>query len=137
MLFRSLEEERRLAHVGLTRARKRAFISFAANRRIHNLWQSSVPSRFVAELPAEHVEMASAPGLWGAASPAAARQRQSRFDGFAETKPRASAAIAPGNRVFHQKFGYGRVLAAESGKLDIEFEHAGRKKVMDSFVEPA
>ena len=61
----ALEEERRLGHVGLTRARTRSYVSFAANRRIHNLWQSTVPSRFVSELPAEHIEVVSEPGLWG------------------------------------------------------------------------
>ena len=57
-----LEEERRLAHVGLTRARKRAKIYFATNRRIHGLWTSTVPSRFLDELPAEHVEVTEAAG---------------------------------------------------------------------------
>src|SRR5690606_18579891 len=53
-----LEEERRLAYVGITRARKRAFISFVSNRRVHNLWQSAMPSRFIDELPQAHVEVA-------------------------------------------------------------------------------
>ena len=153
-----LEEERRLAHVGLTRARQRAFVSFAANRRIHNMWQSSVPSRFVAELPKEHIEVQSESGLWGGsaggftdseayAEPMAhfAPQRQSGRVinaraglSFSNTPRRGPATpFAEGARVFHQKFGYGRVIAAEAGKLDIEFEKAGRKKVMDSFVEPA
>ena len=56
-----LEEERRLAHVGLTRARKRACIYFATNRRIHGLWTSTLPSRFLDELPAEHVAVSEAP----------------------------------------------------------------------------
>jgi DNA helicase II / ATP-dependent DNA helicase PcrA len=61
----ALEEERRLAYVGLTRARRRAYVSFAANRRIHNLWQSTIPSRFVGELPEENVDRVTQPGLWG------------------------------------------------------------------------
>ena len=61
-----LEEERRLAHVGLTRARKRAKIYFATNRRIHGLWTTTVPSRFLDELPPEHVEVTeSASGGFG------------------------------------------------------------------------
>ena len=60
-----LEEERRLAHVGLTRARKRAKIYFATNRRVHGLWQSNIPSRFLDELPAEHVEVKEAAGGTG------------------------------------------------------------------------
>jgi DNA helicase-2/ATP-dependent DNA helicase PcrA len=147
-----LEEERRLAHVGLTRARRRAYISFAANRRIHNLWQSSIPSRFVSELPKDNIEIQSEAGLWGsggmaeeATGFAAGPRGRERFletsvaaNPFHSTPRRGpSTPYAEGARVFHQKFGYGRVVAAEAGKLDIEFDKAGRKKVMDSFVEPA
>src|SRR3954471_20871690 len=64
--LKGLEEERRLAYVGLTRARRRAFVSYAANRRIHNLWQAALPSRFLAELPDEHVERSAETGLGGA-----------------------------------------------------------------------
>jgi len=60
-----LEEERRLAHVGLTRARKRAKIYFASNRRIHGMWSDNIPSRFLDELPAEHVEVKESPGGTG------------------------------------------------------------------------
>ena len=60
-----LEEERRLAHVGLTRARKRARLYFATNRRVHGMWQSNIPSRFLDELPAEHVEVKEAAGGTG------------------------------------------------------------------------
>ena len=56
-----LEEERRLAHVGLTRARRRAKIYFAANRRMHGLWSSNIPSRFLDELPEAHVEVHGEP----------------------------------------------------------------------------
>jgi DNA helicase-2/ATP-dependent DNA helicase PcrA len=57
-----LEEERRLAHVGLTRARKRAKIYFATNRRMHGLWQTNIPSRFLDELPEPNVEVTEAQG---------------------------------------------------------------------------
>jgi DNA helicase-2/ATP-dependent DNA helicase PcrA len=148
-----LEEERRLAHVGLTRARSRAYLSFAANRRIHNLWQSSIPSRFVRELPAEHVEVRSDAGLWGGTTtgfaedvttylPEQNRVRSTDIKGkahaFTSTPRRGpDRPYDVGTRVFHQKFGYGRVIAVEAGRLDIEFDKAGRKKVMDSFVAPA
>ncbi len=62
-----LEEERRLAYVGLTRAKKRAYVSFAANRRIYNQWMTAVPSRFVDELPPAQVEVTAAQGLYGSA----------------------------------------------------------------------
>jgi DNA helicase-2/ATP-dependent DNA helicase PcrA len=156
----ALEEERRLGHVGLTRARTRSYVSFAANRRIHNLWQSTVPSRFVSELPAEHIEVVSEPGLWGRGGEsrgfggvsagsagsvsygggALSRGRGILLEGKAERvapRPSPERPYQTGARVFHQKFGYGRVVGVEAGKLDIHFEHSGRKKVMDSFVEPA
>ncbi len=63
-----LEEERRLAYVGLTRARRNVHISFAANRRIHNQWASNLPSRFIDELPPEHVEVATEQGLYAGRS---------------------------------------------------------------------
>ena len=58
-----LEEERRLAYVGITRARRNLYISFAANRRIHGLWQSAIPSRFVSELPQTDILEEMAQGL--------------------------------------------------------------------------
>ncbi len=150
-----LEEERRLAHVGLTRARERLFVSFVANRRIHNLWQSSLPSRFVGELPAENIDLVSQPGLFGAGSRAnawdgrarpgrsayggAASPRDRMIDGRAREvrSPRPASAFKVGDRVFHMKFGYGRVVAVDADRLDIDFEKAGGKTVIDSFVTPA
>jgi DNA helicase II / ATP-dependent DNA helicase PcrA len=63
--LKGLEEERRLAYVGITRAEELCTISFAANRRVYGQWQSSLPSRFIDELPAEHVEVLTPPGLYG------------------------------------------------------------------------
>ena len=155
-----LEEERRLAYVGLTRARKRAIVSFAANRRIHGQWQSSVPSRFIDELPPADVEIRSEAGLYGGlggpgsglggglgerVSPFAGRARGRRplppmiEDAAWQVTGRADGDgnFRVGARVFHQKFGYGRVVAVDGGKLEIAFEKAGSKKVMASFVEAA
>jgi DNA helicase II / ATP-dependent DNA helicase PcrA len=151
-----LEEERRLAYVGLTRAKQRAIVSYVANRRIHNMWQSAVPSRFVAELPREHTERASdVVGFETSSDPLPARLAETG-GGFApmpSRRPwmgRSGAVIdvparpvargityAVGARVFHQKFGYGEVVAVEGDKLDIEFDKAGAKKVMAGFVVPA
>src|SRR5450432_945077 len=65
-----LEEERRLAHVGLTRARRRAKLYFATNRRIHGTWSTTIPSRFLDELPAPNVEITESKGgsSWGGSS---------------------------------------------------------------------
>lgn len=135
-----LEEERRLAYVGLTRARKKAHILFAANRVIYGQWTSCLPSRFIDELPRADVEVMTETGL--SAAPGAApyqRPRTAQHDDFGAAEPALESAggFAPGDRVFHQKFGYGKVLTAEGDKLDIAFDKAGRKKVIDSFVEKA
>ena len=154
-----LEEERRLAHVGLTRARKRAIVSFAANRRVYGRWQSAIPSRFIDELPADHIDKTARPGLYGSAAgdssagrraggfdedPAFVtgtrrrrRQRRARLieDVSRHTEPGEGPAFEAGQRVFHQKFGYGKVVAADGNKLEIAFEKAGTKMVMGSFVE--
>jgi DNA helicase-2/ATP-dependent DNA helicase PcrA len=167
----ALEEERRLAYVGLTRARHRAHISFAANRRIHGQWLNTIRSRFVDELPPEHVEIIAELGLqpggaWGSDwqdanevpqattywRPAAARPPHGTNPWakgartlLIESAPvprrgeevRAVGGFAVGNRVFHQKFGYGTVTDVEANKLAIRFDVAGDKKVMDAYVERA
>ena len=165
---RSLEEERRLAYVAITRARRRAIILHAANRRIYGQWTSSLPSRFVAELPPEHTDtettMSGGESLWRAnwsehADPFAHLARgQGRGPGWQRaaggastftTEPkrivesRGSAVsignkgrtdLSVGQRVFHQKFGHGQIAEIEGNKLEIDFDQAGRKRVMDSFV---
>ncbi|HEX2887263.1 ATP-dependent helicase [Vineibacter terrae] len=218
-----LEEERRLAYVALTRARKNVHVSFAANRRVFNQWQAAIPSRFISELPEAHLEASSDAGLYGTASMGhygsmgrggmmgrtisvagsggrgglsdvdvdadtdasdadwgpdwnRARKlgagtrpgstsvyslgergggrfggggggfgggRRGRFGGEETYDDRRAAgnrpadALAVGQRVFHQKFGYGKIVAIDGNKLDIEFEKAGPKKVLDSFVQAA
>ncbi|MBI4967835.1 MAG: UvrD-helicase domain-containing protein [Rhodospirillales bacterium] len=131
--MRGLEEERRLAYVGLTRARERAIISHAAERRVYNQWMHPPPSRFLEELPGEHVERAQIRGL--DARPPGLAERDTAWSAPKPAKP--AATFQPGDRVFHQKFGYGRVLISDAGKLDIEFDKAGMKKVIDSFVAKA
>lgn len=167
----SLEEERRLAYVAITRARRRCTILHAANRRIYGQWTSSIPSRFVEELPGEHINvettMTGGRSLWQAnwseQEDPFAHVSQSRPDrssargpgwqralatGY-ETKParvkentRSAASfaakprtdIAVGDRVFHEKFGYGEVMSQEGNKLEIAFDKAGTKRVIDSFI---
>ncbi len=143
---KGLEEERRLAYVGMTRGRKQVHISYAANRRLFNQWQSAIPSRFVDELPDEHVERHTSLGLYGGAGAAGfqrtarAKVRRAKRPGDA-AKPaegvEQASTIQVGDRVFHQKFGYGKVTDVDVDKLEIAFDKAGSKKVMDSFVEPA
>jgi DNA helicase-2/ATP-dependent DNA helicase PcrA len=145
-----LEEERRLAYVGLTRARHRAIISFAANRQLYGRWQSAIPSRFIDELPGEHVDVRSESGLYGEGSrrgkpadsdysPWGQRREVFLSDGEWQVKARQAPTdpYAVGQRVFHQKFGYGNIVAMDGNKLEIAFDKAGTKKVMDSFVAAA
>jgi len=165
-----LEEERRLAYVGITRARKRATISFAQNRRVHNLWQTSLPSRFIDELPAENVatddmdtgysgfdKSVFGGSRFDTATPFSNTyqtpgwQRAKQHHEEANTNPAATKTIEgqitaseatlstfkTGARVFHQKFGYGEIMDISGNKLTIEFDKAGEKRVIDSFVEVA
>ena len=144
---KSLEEERRLAYVGITRARKMAVISHAANRRVYGNWSAAIPSRFLDELPDEHVEregnvrprMADVPSVFSGGGPFTSRAPRVIEAGAWEVKERPvrADAIAKGTRVFHQKFGYGRVLDVEDDRLEVEFEKAGTKRVLDRFVEKA
>jgi DNA helicase-2/ATP-dependent DNA helicase PcrA len=167
-----LEEERRLAYVGITRARKRAFLSFAQNRRVHGLWQTALPSRFVDELPDAHVDAVQDSGAMGAYTrgPGFAEVWEGRVDGGytspgwqraqtyyqqqAEQGPldphrRAaptiegelvasssaeSSGFEPGERIFHDKFGYGQIAEIDGNKLTVDFDKAGRKRVVASFV---
>jgi DNA helicase II / ATP-dependent DNA helicase PcrA len=164
-----LEEERRLAYVGLTRAKKRLRLFVAQNRRMRGLWQAAIPSRFLDELPPTAVEVkdtGSAYGGYGYGGRTASRfNGADPFDSVYETpgwqraRAQASTRKSPGpmtidgdlvarstddgrgskyslgDRVFHLKFGYGRVDQVEGNKLSIDFEKAGRKKVLDSFVQ--
>jgi DNA helicase-2/ATP-dependent DNA helicase PcrA len=187
-----LEEERRLAHVGITRARLRAKIYFATNRRIHGQWQTNIPSRFLDELPEDSVEVTESRGGFGGYGGYGAsrfdemthfgssygtpgwQRAQRRSGGFedeaapdydasdeGEPAPRRTAggraarraspltiegelvarssgpvsAFAIGDRVFHLKFGNGNVTAVDGNKLSIQFDKAGEKRVVDSFVE--
>jgi DNA helicase-2/ATP-dependent DNA helicase PcrA len=168
----SLEEERRLAYVAITRARRKCTILHAANRRIYGQWTSSIPSRFISELPMDHIEaqdsMAGGASMWRAnwserddpfAHLAAANQGRSNARGpgwqraatsggfnpapqrVTETTRSAASFAQPGRkdlvrgmRVFHEKFGYGEIMEIEGNKLEIEFDTAGSKRVMDSFI---
>ncbi len=136
--MKGLEEERRLAYVGLTRARKRAFVSFAANRRMYGNFISAIPSRFVDELPAPLTEVSADTGIYQPG-----RSQHWDSSGFSgSSKPvyqrRVTETVSKflrGERVFHDKFGYGDIINVDGHKLDIDFEHGGVKCVMDSFVE--
>ncbi|MBX3521097.1 MAG: UvrD-helicase domain-containing protein [Xanthobacteraceae bacterium] len=165
-----LEEERRLAHVGITRAKQRALISFASRRLTHGMWNTNLPSRFLEEIPEEFIEKIEGEGSYAA-------QIQSRFDraepftsgystpgwqraqarkgsGFSERgssrggpltiegeilarSSGPSAEFEIGDRVFHDKFGYGEIMEVEGTKVTVEFDKAGEKKLVASFLKKA
>ncbi|MEL6465456.1 MAG: UvrD-helicase domain-containing protein [Pseudomonadota bacterium] len=169
--IKGLEEERRLAYVGITRAEEVCTISFASNRRVFGQWQSSMPSRFVDELPEQHVDVLTPPGLYGGGFGAAApnmggesrlhqaaaeanvynspgwKRLQARAGERPMSQPKESrntvidlnavSAFTVGDRVFHQKFGYGAVVGIEGDKLEVDFEKAGTKNVVSRFVSGA
>lgn len=189
---KGLEEERRLAYVGITRAKKQAHVYFAGNRQIFGQWQSSLPSRFIEDLPKDHIEMEAAQGLYGGRSNRGgwgsdewsdpghytssgekygpgwtrAQNRSNSTGGRGFSSPSSSygdriarkksgitidmkpvskttssaesvSDIAVGERVFHEKFGYGMVEDVEGNKLLVAFEKTGTKRVVDRFVKPA
>ncbi|HQT77119.1 MAG: DNA helicase II [Rhodospirillales bacterium 20-64-7] len=145
---KGLEEERRLAYVGLTRARRRAIVSHAANRRIYANWQASIPSRFLEELPDAHVQRTGSAGMARDARISSLTSFPGQFPLTAQRprvidvweqpgRPARTDRIPVGARVFHQKFGYGTVKAVDDDKLDIAFDKTGDKRVLDRFVERA
>ncbi|MDZ4691107.1 ATP-dependent helicase [Terricaulis sp.] len=161
---KGLEEERRLAYVGITRARESARISFVANRQIYGRWQTVLPSRFIDELPAKSVDAVSetgygmqapgvrdmavepfssgyqSPGWRRAQERGASTSKPPMIDGEARLVARSGgddSSYARGDRIFHEKFGYGRVRSVEGNKLTVDFDKAGEKRVIDSFVRPA
>ena len=164
-----LEEERRLAYVGITRAKQRARIFFAANRRVHGNWQAALPSRFLKDIPEAHVDTVVDEGFYGGyagfrdnagaesfgstydspgwkraqanrAASGGARSRPPMIEAQSwsvQTSDPGASQYARGDRVFHQKFGYGRVSFVEGNKLTVNFDKAGEKRVIDQFVARA
>ena len=152
---KGLEEERRLAYVGLTRAKKEAHIFHVASRYLYGNYTSPIPSRFINELPEDHVEFHKAQGMYGQATHSGlphsppdwsqgyntpqldrSRAKNKSFPAPSAKKPTASA-FKVGDRVFHDKFGYGSILTLAGNKLEVDFEKGSVRKVMDSFVSAA
>ncbi|MBT5074584.1 MAG: UvrD-helicase domain-containing protein [Kordiimonadaceae bacterium] len=155
---KGLEEERRLAYVGITRAKKRAYIFYAASRYMFGNYTSPIPSRFIAELPEEHTVRHGQQGLSSTdqsnynPSPSLgfnfgegrenyqldrSKTKKRSSSGRGANKKPAPSEFSVGERVFHDKFGYGEVSSIDGNKLMIEFEMGSSRKVMDSFIKPA
>ncbi len=166
-----LEEERRLAYVGLTRAKKKAHVLYAGSRLVFGQWLTLLPSRFINELPDEHCERTSAlttqtyeqQGIGEAGADTGYAEKttskpwasyynpswkkshtETRQTRIAKGKPRqarkkpskqtATSSYAIGERVFHEKFGYGIVEDIEGDVLEIKFDNSDNKKIVDDYV---
>ncbi|PCI51520.1 MAG: hypothetical protein COB49_01510 [Alphaproteobacteria bacterium] len=155
---KGLEEERRLAYVGLTRAKKEAHIFHVASRYLYGNYTSPIPSRFISELPADHVEFKPSQGMYGQEtqkatakgfsdsprswsqgyiSPQLNRSKAKTGISQPRRKTATTSAYKISDRVFHDKFGYGVIMACDGNKLEVDFEKGSLRKIMDNFVSPA
>lgn len=160
-----VEEERRLAYVGLTRARKLCHISFCATRFLYGEGGANHVSRFVDELPPDNIEIVSPSGIFNSyqgqqSSTATGRSQlptnensggymSPGFQRLSQASKRLSHSrpsarqkkfeeiYEVGERVFNIKFGYGEVIEVSDNKLLIEFEQTGSKRVIASHVQKA
>lgn len=134
----ALEEERRLAYVGLTRARKKVCVSFASNRRVYGGWQSALPSRFIDELPSEHILMKSANGLkkdkW-LFQEKEAESSWGRTTGMFNVSAGAAASSWCAKRVCHPSFGMGTVVSDDGSRVEVFFDYKGRKKILKEYLK--
>lgn len=140
----NLEEERRLAYVGLTRTKQKAYITYVMNRRLYGSWQPAIISRFIDELPRENVHFEDQPRGFHFSRPPSSGRYLRENNKWGARQPQvlpppinADASYQAGDRVFHLKFGYGVICHVNGDKLEINFDHSGRKHVVASFVKLA
>ncbi len=152
-----LEEERRLAYVGITRAKKYLIISFASQRIIHGLWQSVIPSRFVDELPTEEMNKVTSTSVkqnfnndyfefdFNQDLNLKKINKANNFENNFKNNINGSFDIQKpyedrgkifqiGERVFHEKFGMGKIITISDNKANVEFDKAGNKNVITNFL---
>lgn len=173
----SLEEERRLAYVAITRARKKLYILMAHNRRVYGQWQNNLPSRFINELPPQNIEIINncssyfSNNTYGSNKSGGNRYNNSWYSNKPKNSSQNSnvtyddderysyvkdedmdhswngsiyqakqnaknqnSSTPVGSKVFHESFGYGKVVAIEGNKLEIVFENFGHKKLMKDYI---
>jgi DNA helicase-2/ATP-dependent DNA helicase PcrA len=125
-----LEEERRLCYVGMTRAMKQLFLTYAEQRRLHGVDSYGMPSRFIKEVPEEFIEEVR-PRIQVARPPAVTRMR---------SEESLMPGMRLGGRVRHGKFGEGVILNVEgngpTARVQVNFEHQGSKWMMVQYLEP-
>ena len=132
-----LEEERRLAYVGITRARKNVYITYAANRMVFGQWQTSIPSRFLEELPVADIEILGLPSSFKSYSNYTPKIYKPIDPPPPPKKQSSKSGLRVGIRVKHALFGYGVIMKIDGEKLTVLFENGGKKNILASFVTPA
>ena len=146
-----LEEERRLAYVGITRAKTNVWIFNANARLMHGQWIDSIPSRFIDEIPEKYVTKISSfadvmpeykSGLASKWISSISKKNSQSIDEIivqGSSSPNSNIVndkkLHEGERIFHQKFGYGTILNIDGEKVEIKFEKSDTKKVLMSFIE--
>ena len=136
---KGLEEERRLAYVGLTRAKNSLWITFAGSRRIYNEWQNNPPSRFLAEIPEDDIDgydtkkeaepdFSDVKVMWRGLNPFEKKVS-------ADIVKKGKNNLCVGQRVRHSLFGIGVIAKIDGDKLEILFENVGRKNILADFVD--
>ena len=159
----ALEEERRLAYVAITRAKQQLYILTALNRKVYGQWQNNIPSRFINELPPSNIDIqnnvnnfysSNYGGNYGNnydsgssylpwytnKKESAAREYNdsNRYSYTPEPEYRSSPSNGiVGVRVYHQSFGYGKIIAVDGNKLEIMFDNYGHKKLHKDYVTKA
>lgn len=153
-----LEEERRLAHVGMTRAKKYLYIIHSQNRRVYGNWMQSIPSRFISEISREFIDDASTlsgttintygNGIQNTSAFDYQKKKLSAIDrlkaaghfnnnieAIEEISDYNNVSVLQNQRVFHTKFGYGIVIDNENDRVEVDFDKAGKKIVLSSYLE--
>jgi DNA helicase II / ATP-dependent DNA helicase PcrA len=130
---KGLEEERRIAYVGITRAKKELYITYAENRRVFAEILNSIPSRFLMEIPDELCEKHSSTNrlnYMGSRHNFSMQPNKAKTPILIDTSGKK-----PGNKVYHQKFGSGIIVRKNGDSLEIAFEKLGLKTIKEDYVD--
>jgi len=130
---KGLEEERRIAYVGITRAKKELYITYAENRRVFAEILNSIPSRFLMEIPDELCEKHSSTNrlnYMGSRHNFSMQPNKTKTPILIDTSGKK-----PGNKVYHQKFGSGIIVRKNGDSLEIAFEKLGLKTIKEDYVD--
>ena len=158
----SLEEERRLAYVAITRAKQKLYISMATSRRIYGEWKNNTPSRFLNEIPSSCLQITNQisncyNGKGSYYHTSAQYGNYNNYKPKFSTKPSyrkyddnqdhdysyepvdnyysSPKKSYKGTKVYHESFGYGRIISISGSTCLVDFDNYGEKKVMSSYLQ--